>query len=304
MNDAETHDAMSEQGRVIVGLGEILWDVFPDGPRFGGAPANFACTAAALLQDPDQVQMVSAVGQDDLGARALAELAQKQVAAQAVAQLAQPTGQVLVTLNDAGQATYEFAADPAWDELTWNRELEELAARAAACCFGSLAQRSGLSRSTIQQFVGAMRSETPKVFDVNIRQPYCSPEVLLASLQLASVLKLNDDELPVLATLCGLDGTTLEMLRQLTALFDLRCVALTRGADGALLVTPDGEVEHPGVPCDVVDTVGAGDAFTASLVVGLLASRPWEEILEHACQLAAYVCSQPGATPAIPARFR
>lgn len=284
----------------IVGLGEILWDVFPEGARFGGAPANFACTAAALLGGRARVWMAGAVGRDELGRRAIESLEAHGVDVSCVAALEQPTGQVLVTVDPAGHASYEFAADAAWDNLPWTPEFEQLAARADVVCFGTLAQRSGRSRETVRRFVSATPATALRVFDINLRPPFFNDATILESLALASLVKLNDDELNVLAVLCGLHGSEVEMLRQLSRRFDLQTAALTRGPHGAILVRGDEVSEHAGIPVEVVDTVGAGDAFTAALVAGLLDGRDLAAVNDHACRLAAFVCSQPGATPRIP----
>jgi fructokinase len=214
--------------------------------------------------------------------------------------LEQPTGQVLVSVNAAGHASYDFAADTAWDNLAWSEDLARLAASADVVCFGTLAQRSGGSRETIRRFVSTTPGAALRVFDINLRPPFFSDSIILESLALANVLKLNEDELQVLAPLCDLRGTPTNMLQQLTRRYDLELAALTRGAAGALLVRGEQVSEHPGVPTRVVDTVGAGDAFTAAMVVGLLARRDLAAINEHACRLAAFVCSCPGATPEIP----
>ena len=286
---------MSDQSPVIVGLGEILWDVFPDGPRFGGAPANFACHVAALGGNS---QIVSAVGRDKLGEKALAELGNRHVGTRGVHRDEdRPTGIVTVSLDADGHASYEFAADTAWDALPWSGELARLAARTSAVCFGTLGQRSQPSRETIRRFVSATPSTALRIFDVNLRPPFVNDSVILESLALTNVLKLNDEELPAVAALCDLSGSEVEVLRELADRFALRAVALTRGPDGAVLVR-DGQVsEHPGVAAEVVDTVGAGDAFTAALALGLLDGSDLEAINQHACQLAAFVCSQSGATP-------
>ena len=289
---------MNERPPVIVGLGEILWDVFPDGPRFGGAPANFACHVAAL---GGTAEMVSAVGRDALGERALAELGNRRVGTQGVYRdERRPTGTVTVSLDGDGHASYEFAADTAWDALPWSEELAQLAERTSAVGFGTLGQRSEASRETIRRFVAATPTTALRIFDVNLRPPFVSDAVILESLALANVLKLNDEELPAVAALCGLSGPEVEVMRELADRFTLRAVALTRGPNGAVLLR-DGRVsEQPGIETQVVDTVGAGDAYTAVLALGLLQRRNLDAINRGACQVAAFVCSQSGATPQLP----
>ena len=288
---------------VIVGLGEALWDVYPDAAHFGGAPANFACHAASLGAES---WMVSAVGTDDFGDRALAALRQRGVACDHVSRDAQhATGRVLVTLNAAGQASYEFAADTAWDHLAWSDDLAALAARCDAVCFGTLGQRSPVSRETIRRFIEATPRTALRVFDVNLRQRFYDAPTLQAALRLASVLKLNDEELPIVAELCGLRATApREMLIELATTYDLRLTALTCGPHGSLLLAGGEESACPAPPTTVVDTVGAGDAFTATLVTGFLRGLPLATINLHANAVASFVCSQKGATPPLPGQGR
>ena len=288
---------------VIGAIGEMLWDVYPDAAHFGGAPANFAAHAASLGAES---WMISAVGADDLGEKALQLLRERNVLGTHVTRdPAHPTGQVRVTLNAAAQASYEFIEEPAWDHLPWTEALADLANRCDAVCFGSLAQRAPTSRGTIQRFIQATRSDTLRVFDVNLRQRFYSVEVLRTSLELASAVKLNDEELPVVAELCGLRAKeSLGQLEELADRFQLRLAALTRGARGSLLFA-DGRVDEcPAPAAEVIDTVGAGDAFTATLVTDLLDDQPLETINRHANAVAAFVCSRRGATPPLPERLR
>lgn len=285
----------------IVGIGEILWDLFPDGAKFGGAPANFACSVAGLGQEQVDVLVASGVGNDDLGRRALEFLQERSADTSCVATRNEPTGQVVVELDNQGRASYRFAEDTAWDNLEWTNDLEQLAATTDAVCFGTLGQRSEPSRTTIQQFVAATPSTAIRVVDVNLRPPYVTDAVILESLEIANVLKLNDDELPIVAGLCGISGTDSEVMQQLSHRFDLKLAALTRGSHGAKLVRGDEISDSSGVETDVIDTVGAGDAFTAAMVLGLLNDRPLDEVNQTAGHVAAFVCSQSGATPALPA---
>jgi fructokinase len=287
----------------IVGIGEILWDVFPDGPRFGGAPANFACRMAELSRGSARVCMVSAVGDDDLGHAALQSLTSHGVDRRCVQINDQETGQVLVELNPHGVARYRFAENSAWDVLRMTHDLRALAAGTDAVCFGTLGQRSQCSRDTIQVFVKAVPSSALRVLDVNLREPFYSDELILASLALANVLKLNDAELPFVAKLCGCSGSTTNIMRQLSTQYHLRCVAVTRGGSGAVVLAGDAISDLPGLSVDVVDTVGAGDAFTAALILGLLRGKEIQEVNRQAIEVASFVCSQAGATPEFPARF-
>ena len=288
---------------VIVGIGEVLWDVFPDGEHFGGAPANVAMHAAALGA---AAYMISAVGPDARGTAALARLDAAGVNRDAVAQLrGRPTGVVKVSVDANGQPAFDIAADAAWDYLPWSETVETVAQNADAICFGTLAQRSSVSRSTIRRALQVPHERAWRLFDVNLRQHYFDERMVVASLELANAVKLNHEELPVIARLCKLPaGGVADQLRTLCDWFGLRLAALTRGPLGSVLVTPT-EFHESAAPATIVrDTVGAGDAFTAALLVWLLERRSLAEISARANAVAAYVCSQPGATPPIPGELR
>jgi fructokinase len=288
----------------VVALGEILWDVFPDGPKFGGAPANFACTTAELAGDRMDVYIVGAVGNDKLGHKAMELLRSHGVNTTYVSQIPHPTGQVNVTLDQAGKPTFEIATHTAWDNLPWSDELANLAAGADAVCFGTLAQRSSVSRNTIRRFVQSTRPECLRILDINLRAPFWTVDNGLDSLTIANVLKLNDTELPVVAEMMGWDATQVE-LHMLLLFHDLQILALTRGADGATLMNEDGErSDLPAEPATIIDTVGAGDAFTAAVAIGLLDGVPLEKINAWGNRVAAYVCSQSGGTPHFPEKLR
>lgn len=284
----------------IVGIGEILWDVFPDGPRFGGAPANFACSCAALAKKTAQISMVSGVGNDPLASKALNCLQAFEVDTSAVQVNSHVTGQVNVDLDSTGVATYRFAEDTAWDHLHWNDGLSQLAGQCDAVCFGSLGQRSQISRKVIQQFVASSRPSALRIFDINLRDPYHTEEVIAESLALANVFKLNDDELQRMAELSGLGGSEIEVMAQLADKYQLRFVALTRGPTGAVIWSQDGVSDQPGQAVQVVDTVGAGDSFTAAMTLGLLHGNNLQTVNQNAIATASYVCSQPGATMQLP----
>jgi len=277
----------------------VLWDVFPDGEHFGGAPANVAVHAAGLGAE---ALMISAVGKDARGDEALQRLAGFGVDCSAVARLADhPTGVVRVRVDAAGLPSYDIARGSAWDFIPWTAPVERAAQRADAICFGTLAQASPESRATIRRAVAATRGTAWRLFDVNLRQTYYDAGLVTASLDLANAVKLNEAELPVVARLGGLESVTpVEQLRELCGRFGLRLAAWARGACGSRLVTADGAWDCPAPRTEIVDTVGAGDAFTATLLVGILAGRSLDEVNERANAVAAYVCSQPGATPPIP----
>jgi len=291
--------------RTVVGLGEILWDVFPGGPKFGGAPANFACTTAELAGDAADVYIVGAVGPDPLGRQAVELLASHGVDTAYVQLADYPTGQVNVTLDNAGKPTFEIAENTAWDHVAWSNELDQLATRVDAVCFGTLAQRSPASRDTTRRFVQSTRPDCLRILDINLRPPFWTDEVAGESLKLANVLKLNDTELPVLARMLNLSGSVDEQLVSLLSGYDLQVIALTRGPDGATLLSATGQrSDLPAQPTKIVDTVGAGDAYTAALAIGLLDGIPLEKINAWGNRVAAFVCSQPGGTPHFPEELR
>lgn len=287
----------------IVGLGEILWDIFPDKTRFGGAPANYACAVAALTDKAD-VYMVAGVGNDELGQQAVHELQQRNIQTDGLQFRPNPTGQVNVRLNKAGNAEYTFADDAAWDDLQWNDSLQQLAHNTDVVCFGTLGQRSTESSATIQSFVENVPDSGLKIFDVNLRPPFFNDDTIRQSLALANVLKLNEEELPLVAQLSGVSGSQNELLQQIADTWQLRTIALTLGAEGAVLLHGGQVVSTAGIPTTIADTVGAGDSFTAALTIGLLNDWPIKEIGERATQVAAYVCSQPGATPDFPSALQ
>ncbi|MGE9296724.1 MAG: carbohydrate kinase family protein [Puniceicoccales bacterium] len=282
----------------VVGIGELLWDVYPDYRQVGGAPANFAFHTQQLGAES---WPVSCVGQDDDGDELRDHLTEAGVNLRYVQQSpTHATGTVAVQLHD-GKPTYHIIENVAWDHIHFPAELEELAERAKAVCFGSLSQRSSESRKSIRAFVAAMPATSIKIFDVNLRPPHVSKEIIRSSLDLSNVLKLSDEELPVLRNMFHLEGNVSEQLRQLVEMFDLRLAAYTRGALGSLIMSTDMVCDFPGTDANVVDTVGAGDSFTAALCMGILYGWPLVEVNEFANKVAAYVCSQKGATPRLPA---
>jgi len=293
--------SMTDQSHkpLVVGIGEILWDVLPSGRQLGGAPANFAWHAGALGA---RGLPVSCVGDDDDGREIIRRLRAMGMCCDYIfVDKAHPTGTVDVALDSSGVPTFVIHQNVAWDFIPFTDSLEQLAARAEAICFGSLAQRSPASRNTIRRFLEASRRQCVRVFDINLRQSFYSRQIIEDSLAAADVLKLNDQEMPVLMKLLDLDGGEQAAAQSLMHRYDLRLIALTRGGAGSRLYLNDGDpVEHPGYPTKVVDSVGAGDAFTAALTVGILRGLPPERIGHAANRLASYVCSQPGATPAVP----
>lgn len=280
----------------LVGLGEVLWDCLPSGKRLGGAPANCAFHAHQM---GIRSAVVSAVGEDDDGWEILQQLGAMGLDCSGLAMRADlPTSRVTVKMGDGGQPSYTIHQPVAWDDLVLTPEAAQLAEECAAVCFGSLAQRSKASRAMIQSFLQATSESAWRIFDVNLRQDYYSAEVLNASLELANVVKLNDEELPVLAELLVLADTTADgQLAELRDRYSLHLVAYTCGAAGSVLLDAN-QVSRLTVPSVTVeDTIGAGDSFTATLAAGLLQGWPLETIHARAIELAGYVCTQPGATP-------
>jgi fructokinase len=287
-----------EERPLCVGIGEVLWDLLPAGRSLGGAPINAAAHAAQLGA---KAAAISGLGDDAEGGEILERLRALQMDVAGVRVVrGLPTGLVDVKLNDAGVPIFSIRVPAAWDAIEMDATVEQLARTADAVMFGSLAQRDQRSRKAIREFLHAVRPECLKVFDVNLRQPFYSTEVIRSSLELADVLKLNDAELPVLADSLEIAGDETARLRAVRERFNLDLVVYTRGDRGSRMVTADRDESHPGYPAEVVDTVGAGDAFTAAVTVGLLRGLQLESLQEVANRVAAFVCSQPGAVPPLP----
>jgi fructokinase len=288
-------------GRNILAIGEILWDLLPSGRQLGGAPANFACHARALGAES---RLITRVGDDPLGREILERLRGLGLLNDTVTVDAEaPTGTVAVALGADGQPRFTIVADVAWDRIEADDAAIAAAVAADVVGFGSLAQRGEASRRAIRAVLSATHPEALRIFDVNLRPPFIDQDVIERSLDLANVFKLNDQELHLLAEMLDLPGTVEKQMASLAVRYGLTVVALTRGAKGSLLLR-DGEwSDHPGLPAVVSDTVGAGDAFTAVLAVGLLGDWPLDRLNERANRVAAYVCSQPGATPPLPAEL-
>jgi fructokinase len=287
---------MTKEKYKVVGLGEILWDLLPSGKHLGGAPANFAYITTLL---GDEGTVASRVGSDALGREATKQLEGLGLAATFVQKdVEHPTGTVKVEVHGAGLPTFEIAQSVAWDFLEWTPQWQKLASETDAVCFGSLAQRTLQSHQTIRQFLMHTRPDTVHVFDVNLRQCFYSAQVLGESAKLAQIVKLNHDELPQIMRLLELSQENeTASARRLLSMFGLKMVCVTRGDRGSLLVTADETCEHPGFRIQVVDTVGAGDAFTAGLVHHYLRGCGLEAMNDSANRLGAWVARNAGATP-------
>ena len=286
--------------KTIVGIGEILWDIFPDRKALGGAPANFAYHC---MQLGHEAYAISAIGKDPLGEEIKKELANKGLQHN-LQEVSYPTGKVLVTLAETGSGSYDIQENVAWDHISFTQELEQLAHRTDAVCFGSLAQRSEETASTIHRFLAAMPAESIKIFDINLRPNYYSEALIRSSLEHATMLKLNDEEVSTVALLLKLDGSIEAVCQQVLEFFALDSVILTRGAYGCNIYTAGGSNYHPSKEVSVIDTVGAGDSFTAAYVSALLAGRSRPDAIRFSTQVAAFVCTQRGAMPALPPEYR
>jgi fructokinase len=293
-----------KEPHLILGIGELLWDMLPEGPRLGGAPANFSVMAGRL---GNHSAILSRIGRDDLGREAVHRL--DPLSADTSFLQIDPvhdTGRVTVSFNN-GQPEYTIHQPAAWDSMELSDEWVRLAERADAICFGSLAQRSIESRQTIQTLAAQTSSRCIRIFDVNLRPPFYSSEVIQESLELATVMKMNDAEVPQVLALLGIpgeEGATLDNLRlgagrMLAEFPTLQLVAITCGAHGSLLVTREEWHRHSGFPIKLADTIGAGDAFTAAIAHYLLRGAELALLNEAGNRWGSWVASQSGAMPSL-----
>lgn len=282
---------------ILVGLGEILWDVFPEGKVLGGAPANFAYHVSQFGLNG---YAISAIGKDTLGDEILQTLDNKTLNFH-LEKVDFPTGTVQVTLSGKGIPQYEICEGVAWDNIPYSKEIEALAKRTKAVCFGSLAQRNDISQNTINQFLDNVPENTIKIFDINLRQHFYSKELIDNSLKKCNMLKINDEEVILVAGLYGLgDLSEMETARYLMQTYQLNMLVLTKGVDGSYVFTPNKTSFLPTPIVEVTNTVGAGDSFTAGLVASLLKGKSIKESHQKAVEISAFVCTQQGAMPQIP----
>lgn len=282
---------------IIIGLGEILWDMLPNGKVLGGAPANFAYHVS---QFGFEGYAVSAIGLDKLGNEIIETLDKKNLK-RLIHTTKYPTGTVQVTLDEKGIPQYEICENVAWDNIPFSPEMEELARKTRTVCFGSLAQRNETSRKTINRFLDCVPADALKIFDINLRQHFYSKELIESSLKRCNVLKINDDEVVIVAALWGWESKTeMEVCRQLLAAYGLQMVVLTKGTQGSYVLTENEASFQPTPKVDVTDTVGAGDSFTGAFVASLLLGKSITEAHARAVQISAFVCTQHGAMPVIP----
>ncbi|HQB27506.1 MAG TPA: carbohydrate kinase [Paludibacter sp.] len=278
----------------IVGLGEILWDVFPQGKVLGGAPANFAYHVSQFGLNG---YAVSAIGKDELGAEIKQVLKEKKLKT-LISEVDFPTGTVQVTLSGDGVPQYEICEGVAWDNIPFTDALKHLAQQTKAVCFGSLAQRNVVSHSTIKSFLDEVPKDSMKIFDINLRQHFYSRELIEESLNQCTMLKINEEEIAILTEMFGLSARTESIVvKHLIQHFQIETVVLTKGTDGSYVITLD-ETSYLHTPkVKVVDTVGAGDAFTGAFVASLLLGKNIREAHQKAVDISAFVCTQRGAMP-------
>ncbi len=286
----------------LVGLGEILWDVLPEGKKLGGAPANFAYHAQTL---GGSGVVVSCIGDDKLGREITEQLEKLGLERSYIAvDKEHPTGTVTVELDEKGVPNFTIHEDVAWDFIPTTPQLLQLAADVDAVCFGSLRQRSYVSRRTVRDFLQATKPDCLRIFDINIRQSFYNKVIVDDMLRLSNICKLNNDELLVVAKLLDLAGSETDILSMLTERYSLKLIVLTKAEFGSRLYAQNENSEHKGItPERIADTVGAGDAFTAAVALGLILGKDLDEINEHANRIASFVCLQSGATPKIPDSF-
>lgn len=281
----------------VAGIGEVLFDVLPEAKKMGGAPVNFTFHAQQIGLN---AYPVSAVGRDADGVEILDRLTKAGMSTEYIQKTCYPTGTAQVSLDSCGVPIFILTEDVAWDHIHWTDQLVGLASGVDAVCFGSLAQRSPQSRQSIREFLSHTREDCLKIFDINLRQQYYSPDIIKTSLKAANALKLNDGELVLLQDILKLPSSTQEALCALQDRYELDYVAFTRGAEGALLKNRQHSYDCPGFKTEIIDTVGAGDSYTAVLTLGILYKLSLEKINTMANAVAAYVCSQSGASPVLP----
>ena len=285
--------------KIIVGLGEILWDMLPAGKQLGGAPANFAYHAKALDSDNIDSYIVSAIGNDPLGTEIQNRLDRLNINhTHLYINHTLKTGSVSVSLDEKGLPDYTIEQNVAWDFIP---EIPDSFQHTVdAICFGSLAQRSPVSRESITHFLKSLPATTLKIFDINLRQSFFNLETIESSLAVANIFKINDSELKIISKLLNIPGNEEQQLKTISHRYSIKLGILTKGSSGSLLCTENSTSVHPGYKIKSKDTVGAGDAFTAAVVLGLLKDFELDKINDCANQVASYVCTQSGATPELP----
>ncbi len=288
---------------IVVGMGEALWDVLPDGKKIGGAPANFAYHVSQFGL-PSRV--VSAVGNDPLGREIVENFTSKGLN-HLIEEVPYPTGTVQIEIDPAGVPQYDIKENVAWDNIPYTARLEALAGQTRAVCFGSLAQRNVVSRDTINRFLDAMpqTADSLVVFDVNLRQGFYTKEILCNSMKRCNILKINDEELVTVSRMFGYPGIDLQdKCWILLGKYNLRMLILTCGINGSYVFTPGNVSFQPTPKVEVADTVGAGDSFTAAFIASLLKGKSVTEAHALAVRTSAFVCTRKGAMPELPPDLR
>lgn len=283
--------------RLVVGLGEVLWDMLPEGRKIGGAPVNFAYHAGQFGID---TMAVSSIGNDKLGEDTIAEMNGKHLN-HIFPSVPYPTGSVQVKLDEKGVPAYDIKENVAWDNIPFTNEIESVARNCQAVCFGSLAQRNAVSRNTIRKFIESTPSGCIRIFDINLRQNFYTSNVIRDSLELCNILKINDEEIMLVSRMFNYDSSNIEnVCRTIMEDFSLEMVILTCGTKGSYIFTKGGVSFMPTPKVNVADTVGAGDSFTGSFCAAILRGLPVAEAHKKAVEVSAYVCTQNGAMPEIP----
>lgn len=283
--------------RLVVGLGEVLWDMLPEGRKIGGAPVNFAYHAGQFGID---TMAVSAIGNDKLGEDTIAEMNGKHLN-HIFPSVPYPTGSVQVSLDEKGVPAYDIKENVAWDNIPFTNEIESVARNCQAVCFGSLAQRNAVSRNTIRKFIESTPSSCIRIFDINLRQNFYTSNVIRDSLEHCNILKINDEEIMLVSRMFNYDSSNIEnVCRTIMEDFSLEMVILTCGTKGSYIFTKGGVSFMPTPKVNVADTVGAGDSFTGSFCAAILRGLPVAEAHKKAVEVSAYVCTQNGAMPEIP----
>ena len=288
--------------RYIIGLGEALWDVLPEGKKLGGAPANFAYHAGQFGLD---TIAISALGEDALAEETIEALKEHDLN-YLMPRVPYPTGTVQVTLAEGGIPTYDIKEGVAWDNIPYTDEMAEIAKNARAVCFGSLAQRNVVSRENIRKFLADTPADCLKICDINLRQQFYSKEILEDSFRLCNILKINDEELVVVNRMFGYEGLDMrQTCEKMVQDYGLKMLVLTCGTNGSYVFTDDGLTSFQDTPkVEVADTVGAGDSFTGSFCACILNGKPVQEAHKTAVQVSAFVCTQNGAMPVIPDKLK
>ncbi len=287
--------------KIVVGIGEVLWDIFPDKIKLGGAPANFAFHSSEMGLNGF---VISTIGSDVHGDKILSELQSKSLN-HIIEKVSYPTGTVLVKVDKDGVPEYEICENVAWDNIPFTYEMEELAKRTDAVCFGSLAQRSPISRETINRFIDAVPTHAFKIFDVNLRQHFYTKQIIEDSLHKSNVLKINESEKEILSSMFEyVESDELSFITKLMDNYQLKIVILTNGDKGSSVFTNEKHFYCETLKVEVIDTVGAGDSFTAAFISSLLSGETIEKSHQFAVNVSAFVCTQLGAMAKLPDYYR